>query len=375
MRTRLRVIMAGVALTVCLPVAGARGEPAAPGPAAALVLGEAAYAGRPGLPACAAAVPLVAAALRGAGLSVATRLDGSNGEVAGAIGALAARVGGPPPVPGLIYACGVVMEHEGRPFLLPAAARPATGTDLLTQGVLVASLRRTLAASGAPAGLLLLDAVCPAPGEPGAGDASTEGPGLGLPALLGTPGGAGQGVVAVVQGPGTEAALAHALAGVLSGPAGAGVEVGTLAARLQEAVARTPGTLLLLQIPSDPAPLVPPAALIVPPSVAPLPAGQDGAASGRVAGAAPPVPRVTPGSPPPTAAPAVSPVPEEGRMSLAQRRQVQAALARLGYYDGAADGVFGPDTRAAVRRLQHELGNPMTGRLTAPEAAHLAAVP
>ena len=38
------------------------------------------------------------------------------------------------------------------------------------------------------------------------------------------------------------------------------------------------------------------------------------------------------------------------------RRQVQTTLARLGYYDAQVDGVFGPDTRAAIRRYQHELG-------------------
>ena len=34
----------------------------------------------------------------------------------------------------------------------------------------------------------------------------------------------------------------------------------------------------------------------------------------------------------------------------------QTALARLGYYDGKIDGIFGPDSRAAIRRYQHELG-------------------
>ncbi len=41
-------------------------------------------------------------------------------------------------------------------------------------------------------------------------------------------------------------------------------------------------------------------------------------------------------------------------MSDAQRRQVQAALAKLGYYDATVDGIFGPETRAAIRRWQHE---------------------
>ncbi len=347
------------------------------------MLGESAYAGRPALPACAAAVPLVAAALREAGFAVTTRLDGSNGEVAGAIATLAARVAGPPPVPGLLYACGVVMEREGRPFLLPAAARPATGADLLTQGVLVASLRRTLAAAGAPAGLLLLDAVRPAPGEAGAGDAASGGAALGLPALLGAPAAAGLGVVAVVQGPGPEAALARALAEALPGRAGEGLEVGALAAALRGAVERVPGALFLQQLPPGPAPLVPvavpatpPAAPVAaPPAATPSVAVPAPAARGTTATPGRDAAAPQPSSPAPSgAAPEVAAtgLPEEGRMTPAQRRAAQQALGRLGYYDGVADGVFGPDTRAAVRRLQHELGEPMTGRLTAAQAGHLS---
>ena len=55
-----------------------------------------------------------------------------------------------------------------------------------------------------------------------------------------------------------------------------------------------------------------------------------------------------------------------------QRRLVQRALAHLGYYDARTDGVFGPETRAAIRRWQHEVHAPMTGHLTAEEASKLA---
>jgi peptidoglycan hydrolase-like protein with peptidoglycan-binding domain len=60
-------------------------------------------------------------------------------------------------------------------------------------------------------------------------------------------------------------------------------------------------------------------------------------------------------------------------MSLADRRRVQAALAVLGYYDGRVDGQFGQETRAAIRRFQHEIGAEMTGRLTSEQASRLVA--
>jgi peptidoglycan hydrolase-like protein with peptidoglycan-binding domain len=58
-------------------------------------------------------------------------------------------------------------------------------------------------------------------------------------------------------------------------------------------------------------------------------------------------------------------------MSNADRRQVQEALSRLNYYRGAVDGIFGAQTRAAIRRFQHDIGAGSTGHLTAEEANHL----
>jgi hypothetical protein len=43
---------------------------------------------------------------------------------------------------------------------------------------------------------------------------------------------------------------------------------------------------------------------------------------------------------------------------------VQSALAREGYYDGAADGVLGPATRNALRRYQRDHGLDVTGGIT-----------
>src|SRR6476620_9765023 len=77
--------------------------------------------------------------------------------------------------------------------------------------------------------------------------------------------------------------------------------------------------------------------------------------------------------PPPSAAMALA-VPDEEKMSEANRRQVQEALHRRDFYDGPIDGIFGPSTRAAIRRFQDSIGEKGTGRLTAADAGRLVSV-
>jgi len=309
---------------------------AAPSRAAplALVIGNETYTGLPALPACTASAGLVARKLKVAGYDVTSADNLSNGGMDGAVGEFAAKAAAAPASAALVYVCAYGAGLDGRDFLLPVSAQVARPSDLLAEGVLAKSFLAIGRGATRTAPLILaLDLVRDATG--------VLGPVSGSLAREAVPEGVGVAVISETKPPSAPTAFAAALAALASSgvlrPDAPGKITGTLPAAAGITVAGVRDAKL--------AAAPPPAAPAAPLKAAPQPDSHATA------------------------------LPADDEMTEAQRRRVQIALAGLGYYDGRLDGVFGPDTRAAIRRWQHEKGAEMTGRLTSAQATALSAGP
>lgn len=313
-------------------LAAAAWAPAARAAPAALVIGNATYSYLPKLPPCTGSANVVAAALRAGGFQVSKKTNLSSGAMEAAIAAFGAKAAGEPK---LIYVCGYVGGYNRRDFLLPTSASVGSPPDLLAQGLLA---RSVLTIPGAAGGLVLLDAI-PLPQAP--------------PVPLEAKGRVGVALVAEGNPAADPTPFAALLAQRLAHPPATTDQV---VAGLRKALPAGSGARVLsLAVPAPvtwnkpPPPAHPPA---------PPPAAK--------ASASPPAA--------PAAAPAPPPAPtfpDESRMTPFQLRQVQIALAQLGYYSGRIDGLAGPETTAAVRRFQQELRQPVTGTLTGAQATRL----
>lgn len=327
----------------------------------ALVVGNAAYTGLPPLPGCALSARAVAAALKDQGYDVTERSDVSTGQLDAAAGILAEKLSTLPNVPAMVHICGYVAGLAGRPFLVPVSAALVRPGDVLTQGMLAKSIVDVVAHSGPRDALVVLEAVpLPTATEPLALEAldrpdlparmsllAVTEPGSGSPTPLSTVmmprfKGSPLPVAPLIDGIGQDlAGLRTASVVVRRVPAAAGFLIGGPPVVVPQVVVPPPVVVA-------PPVLVPPVVTVPPPPVV----------------VAPPV------VVPPPAQTLVN-LPDESAMTEAERRMVQTALAKLGYYPGPIDGVFGPETRAAIRRLQHEVQSPMSGHLTAEQARRL----
>ncbi|HET8996097.1 MAG TPA: peptidoglycan-binding domain-containing protein, partial [Acetobacteraceae bacterium] len=267
------------------------------------------------------------------------------------IATLARRIKAAPDAPVFVYVCGYASAFDARPFLLPVSAQVARPADLLTQGILAQSVVDAVTRNTKAPALIVLDAI-PAPAAPDS--LALERLAQDLPDSVG---------LLAVRDSGTgdqPTPLAAILTPALHGPALKGA---ALLAELKPQLNGHPTPqIAALHMPSDQLYLAGAVTPAAPAAATPaIPAAPAATAAPSAAPAAAPT-----AAPRPAAA-----LPDEDQMTEAQRQQVQQALATLGYYDGRIDGIFGPETRAAIRRWQHEAHAPMTGHLTASQATQL----
>ncbi len=318
-------------------------------PRTALVVGSANYASFPPVVGCGRSANAVSAALRGLNFQLTERQDPSTGGIDAGMGEFADHlINGK--AAGFIYICGYATDFNNRTFLLPTTARIGRPSDVITQGVLAKTMLTTVSRDPATVAVVVFDLI-PQPNSAQRID---------LDALTSIAVPDGVAIIAASETTTSQAPtpVAAALVAALAGP-----EVATegVLATVKAKLAGNPATLVAWHAPAHPGflaggpppaaphPPAPVAAAVVPPVAAPV---------------VPPVAA-------PVAVAAQATMPDEARMTEFDRRKVQDALRRLGYYDSVVDAVFGPETHAAIRRFQHEIGSEMTGRLTADQATRL----
>ncbi|MBM3620814.1 MAG: hypothetical protein FJX20_09000 [Alphaproteobacteria bacterium] len=332
----------------------------------ALVLGNGTYLVQPPVPACPLAARAVADRLRAAGYDVVDRNDVSGGGFDAALADFSGRLAKAPGAGAFIYICGRGASLNDRAFLLPVSATLERPTDLFTQGVLVKAIYDALSRNSAGPSVVALDVMPPSGAKPTGFDTVAQAASSdGMAAIT---------VFEASPGPAGTPMSGALIATLGSAPT---IENGAFLTALQQrlgstsastiAVVRQPKTTgLVVGRPAvaPPPPVAPPVATPPTPPVAQPPAPPV---------SAPPVatpPVATPVAPPPPEAT----MPEEDLMTLEHRRRMQEALKLLGYYTGPLDGVFGPETRAAIRRFQMQTMAEPTGRLTPQQASRLATV-
>lgn len=307
----------------------------------ALVISNSKYTALPPLPMCDLSANLVTAVLSRAGFKVARKNDLSNARLGTAIAALGDDAATIPDSRSVIYICTYALSYADRLFLLPAEARIERESDVLSGGIVARLLMSSVAGPGSQAGLVLMDVATP--------------PGKNAPeftSMLRPTDTAHGGLIAAKLSstdPLGLAPLASALAEMVGDDK---IEIGSLLRTLSANPALR-RSILTVRPPTEPSWLLGAPALE---AAAPV---------------QPPASAQTPVQPPPSApvaapAPTPAPVAESGLATPnpAEKRRLQLALSRLGYYRGRVDGVFATDTVLAIRQFQRDSNAEPTGKLT-----------
>ncbi|MSP02878.1 MAG: hypothetical protein EXR07_17800 [Acetobacteraceae bacterium] len=291
----------------------------------ALVIGNAAYTSLPPLPACGRSGTAVSASLKTSGFEIVERLDATIGEIDAGLSEFSRRLAGSSAA-SFVYVCGYGAGFNGRVFVLPVNTQAARPSDVLTQGIMMKTFLDTVARGGEAPAVAAFDIV-PQPGSP---------PLTGLDTLAATKVTPGLGLIAVSSVPAGDGLtpFAAALTGVFADPV---VRSDGLLTNVDNRLWGSAAIIAIMRLPSFP---------------------------GYLTGA----PRLPVARP----AQAVTVVlPDENKMTEKDRREVQSALARLGYYKGPINGRFDADTRTAINIFQIRIGSGMTGRLTSAQASQL----
>lgn len=330
----------------------------------ALVLGNGAYLVQQPVPACPPAARAVADRLRAAGYDVVDRNDVSGGGFDAALADFSARLAKTPGAGAFVYICGRGASLNDRAFLLPVSATLERPTDLFTQGVLVKAVYDALSRSNAGPSVVALDVMPPSGARP-----------TGFDTVAQTA--ASDGLAAITVFEASPGPAGTPLSGALIATLGsaATIENGAFLAALQQRLGSTSASSIAVVRQPKTAGLIigRPAVAVVPP-VAPPVATPPTPPVATPPVATPPVATPPVATPPVAAPPPEVTMPEEDLMTLEHRRRMQEALKLLGYYGGPLDGVFGPETRAAIRRFQMQVMAEPTGRLTPQQASRLATV-
>lgn len=307
----------------------------------ALVISNSKYAALPPLPMCDLSANLVTAVLSRAGFKVTRQNDLSNARLGTAIAALGDDAAAMPGSRSMIYICTYALSYADRLFLLPSEARIDRESDVLSGGIVARLLMSSVAGPGSQAGLVVMDVATPA------GKVAPD-----FTSML-RPADAAHGGLIAAKLSSTDPLGPAPLASALSETIGDDrIEIGSLL-RTLSATPALRRSILTVRSPTEPSWLL---GAPAPEAAAPVPAPVAAAPS-------PPAP-----APAPVTAPAIiaAPTAESGLAdpNPAERRRLQLALSRLGYYRGRVDGVFATDTALAIRQFQRDSNAEPTGKLT-----------